>query len=246
MASPVKLYQEEMHKNVGYFATWLPGDPIKLGDIGILAGGRFRRQASLEELGIEPVALREGTAEDMSYSASAERSMGVSAGASAVVPVAKAEFSIRFSREGGYVFEALGIKNVEFGNRLALAEQIIGVYDRGQWRSEWLVVESIYTADFATIIVSEESSSEIVLKASGNAPIGTLPLADPELGLTVTASNGKIVHLVARNNLSPLYSCLRVHDPLFGSASVVPVRGLGSDQALQRVTRLSIKDLLDS
>ena len=35
-----------------------------------------------------------------------------------MVPVAKAEFSIKFSREGGYVFEALGIKSVEFGNRL--------------------------------------------------------------------------------------------------------------------------------
>ena len=24
MASPVKLYQQEMHKNMGFFATWLP------------------------------------------------------------------------------------------------------------------------------------------------------------------------------------------------------------------------------
>ena len=246
MASPVRLYQEEMHKNIGYFATWLPGDPIKLGDIGILEGGRFRRQGSLEELGIHDAGVREGTAEDMSYSASAERSTGVSAGVSAAVPVAKAEFAIKFSRQGAYVFEALGIRNAEFGNRLALAEQILGAHGRGQWQDQWLVVDSIYTAASATIIVSEESSSEIVLKASGNVPLGPLPLADPKLGLSVTASNGKIVHLVARNNLSPLYSCIKVHDPLFGSPSVVPVRGLGSGQALQRMTRLSVNDLLDS
>jgi hypothetical protein len=246
MATPVRLYQDEMHKNLGYFATWLPSDPIRLGDIGILEGGRFRRQGSLEELGIHGAGLREGIAEDMSYSASAERTTGVSAGASAAVPVAKAEFSIKFSRQGGYVFEALGIRSAEFGSRLALAEQILGAHDRGQWQDPWLVVDSVYTAASATIIVSEASSSEIVLKASGNVPIGSLPLADPKLGLTVTASNGKIVHLVARNNLSPLYSCMKVHNPLFGSASLVPVRGLESGQALLRMTRLGINDLLDS
>jgi hypothetical protein len=246
MASPVKLYQAEMHRNVGYFATWLPSDPIQLGDIGILEGGRFRRQGSLRELGISMAGVREGTAETMSYSASAERSTGVSAGVSAVVPVAAAEFSIRFRSEGGYVFEAIGIRNVEVENRLELAQQILGVYERGDWRKEWLVVDSIYMAESATILVSEENSSEIVLKANANAPLGTLPLADPKLGLTVTSASGKIVHLVARNNLSPLYSCMRVKDPIFGGASVAPVRGAGPDRALQQMGRLSIDDLLES
>lgn len=246
MASPVRLYQDEMHKNVGYFATWLPSDPIQIGDLGILESGRFRRQGSLEELGIRDAGVREGTAEDMSYSASAERSTGVSAGVAAPVPVAKAEFSIKFSREGGYVFEARGIRNMEIANRLALAEQILALHKRGQWKKEWLLVDSVYTADSATIIVSEETSSEIVLRAGAKVPLGTLPLADPELGLTVTALSGKIVHLVARSSLSPLYSCMKVRDPLIGYASVVPVRGMGPGQALQRMARLPIDDLLDS
>lgn len=34
MASPVQRYQQEMHENIGFFATWLPGDLLELGDIG--------------------------------------------------------------------------------------------------------------------------------------------------------------------------------------------------------------------
>jgi len=36
MSSPVKLYLKEMHNNVGYFATWLPANTVKLGDFGVV------------------------------------------------------------------------------------------------------------------------------------------------------------------------------------------------------------------
>lgn len=246
MTSPVKCYQQEMHNNVGYFATWLPSDPIQLGDVGILEGGRFRRHGSLQELGIQHAGVREGSAENMSYSASAKRSTGVSAGVSTVVPVGEAEVCIQFSREGGYVFEAIGIRQVEIANRLELGKLILGVHGQGRWDTRWLVIDSIYTAESATILVSEEKSAEIVLKGSANVPLGSLPLADPKLGLTVTASSGKIVHLVAQNHLSPLYSCIKVHDPWIGQASVSSVRGVTGDKALEQIARPTISDLLDS
>ena len=67
-------------------------------------------------------------------------------------------------------------------------------------------MDTIYSAGSATILVSEDTTSEIILKASAAAiPLGSLALADPKLGLTVTSSNGKIIHIVAANNLRPLY-----------------------------------------
>lgn len=246
MASPARSYQEEMHKNLGYFATWLPGDSIQVGDVGILDGGRFHRHGSLAELGLPDAELREGASENLSYSAAAKRSIGASAGAAAAVPVAQAELSIAFSRAGGYVFEAIGIRNFEVANRMALAEKILSLYEGGKWRKEWFLVDSIYAARAATILVSEEDSGEIVLKASGNVPVGPLPLADPKLGLTVTSSSGRIVHVVARHDLTPLYSLLKVRDPLFGNTSLSPVRGMEPDAALRRLSRPSLMDLLES
>jgi hypothetical protein len=245
MASPMKRYQKEMHNNVGFFATWLPASILELGDFGVLEAGRFRRIGSLMELGIPQKEVREGTPQNMSYSASAERKADLSAEASTAVPVAKAGLSIRFTQEGGYVFEALGIRNVEIADRIALVDSILGVYKQDRWQKEWLIVDAIYKAASATIIVSEDSSSEIVLKASSNVPLGSLPLADPKLGLSVSSSSGKLVHVVAQSDLSPLYSCLKVRDPFIGSPSVVPVRGPG-EKASQALTRVGVEELLAS
>jgi len=245
MASPVKLYQQEMHNNVGFFATWLPSSILDLGDIGTLEAGRFRRVGSLSELGVPAAGVREGAPENMSYSAWAKRKAGASAGASATVPIAKAELSIEFTRQGGYVFEAAAIRNVEIADRMALANAILGLYQEGRWKKEWLLVDAVYKADSATIIVSEDAASEIVLNASGKIPIGSLPLADPKVGLSVSSASGKIVHVVAQSGLSPLYSCLKVQDPLFGSPSLSPVRGMQA-KPVDAFTRCSIEDLLES
>lgn len=246
MASPIKLYHDEMHKNLGYFATWLPASILEIGDIGVLTGGRFRKVASLKELGIKESPLREGVPQNVSYSASAKRGSSLAAGAGTVVPVGKAELSIQFSSEGGFIFEAAGLKNIELAEKQAVFSQIVDAYDRGEWQKDWLLVEALYQANCATIIVSEDNSSEIVLKAEANVPLGGLPLADPKLGLSVSSSNGKIVHVVAADNLRPLYSCLRVRDRFFGGASVEPVRGAAQADTVRRLVRPGIDELLES
>jgi hypothetical protein len=247
MASPVKRYQQEMHNNLGFFATWLPSTAIALGDIGVLQGGRFRRVASLKELGIVQTDVREGMAENVSYSASAKRSDNISVGAGMAVPLASGELSITFTSEGGYIFEAINMKQMEVADRLSLASSVLKAYEDGRWQKEWLVIDALYRAESATILVSEDTSSEIVLKASAAAlPAGLLPLADPKLGLGIASSSGKIVHIVAANNLHPLYSCVKVRDPLlFGKPSVVPVRGRANQHA-NTLGRPGIDDLLNS
>jgi len=246
MSSPVKLYLKEMHNNVGYFATWLPANTVKLGDFGVVEGGGFRRLGSLSELGIPNSDAREGPPQDMSYSASAKRTTGASAGVGAVVPSVKAEVSITFTGAGGYVFEAVGVRSLEIGDRLATCERILDAYRRQRWEKEWLLIDSVCKAASATILVSLDSSSEVVLKASGDIPLGPLPLADPKLGLTVSSSSGRIVQLVAKSDLTPLYSCMKIRIPLFESASVMPVRGTGSETASRALTRLGIDALLES
>jgi hypothetical protein len=247
MASPVKLYQQEMHKNLGFFATWLPSTAVAIGDIGVLDGGRFRRVASLKELGIGQPDVREGTAENVSYSASAKRSDNIAAGAGTAVPLASGELSITFTSEGGYVFEAIKMTQTEIAEPLTLSSNLLKAFEDGRWKKEWLLIDALYRAESATILVSEDTSSEIVLKASAAAlPSGILPLADPKLGLGISSSRGTIVHIVAANNLQPLYSCVRVRDPLlFGKPDVVPVRGL-ADRHANALGRPGIDDLLNS
>lgn len=245
MASPVKLYQQEMHNNVGFFATWLPSSVLELGDLGTFEAGRFRRVGSLGELGVSIGSVREGTPENMSYSAWAAKKTETSAAASPTVPIAKVELAIRFSRQGGYVFEAAAIRSVEIADRMTLAEAILRLYEQDRWQKGWLLVDTVYKADSATIIVSEDSASEIVLNATSDIPIGSLPLANPKVALSVASVTGKVIHVVAQSGLSPLYSCLRVQDPLFGSPSLSPVRGMQA-KPVDAFARCGIEELLES
>jgi hypothetical protein len=247
MSSPVKLYHEEMHRQVGYFATWLPNSAMALGDIGVLEAGRFRRVASLKELGLKIPEVREGAANNMSYSASAKRSAGASAKASSRPLAAKAKISIQFTGQGGFVFEAVGIRHLEIADRLALANNMLQAFKAGRWQKDWVLVEGVYRASSATIIVSEDSSAQIELTAKAKVALDTLPLADPKLGLSVSSQSGKLFHVVAKDKIHPLYSCVRVNEPfLFGKPSVQPVRGLGDEGNIEALSRPGISDLINS
>jgi hypothetical protein len=160
--------------------------------------------------------------------------------------VGSSRLSIRFKEAGGYVFEATGVRNVELIDRIALADQILGSHATNKWKKEWLLVDAVYEAASATIIVSEDASSEIVFDATAKVPLGALPLADPKLGLTISSLSGRIVHVVAEKNLTPLYSCLRVRDHFLGAPSLAPARGAGSATMGGPMERVAIKDLLNS
>ena len=244
MASPVKLYQQEMHKNLGFFPTWLPGDMMEIGDAGVLIDGRFRKMSSLKELAI-PFAVTPGASkQNVQYTSTQGTTIAPSAGA-AVPGVAKAEINVTFSQSGAFVFHATGLSPRQIENRSLVTEAIVMAYKRNRWKKEWLLVEALHTADLATIIVSEDSKAEVVLTADVNAPLVAISLADPKVGLSVASVTGKIVHLVGATEIHPLYSCLRLKDHFFSEPSVEPVRGTAPKER-NPFERPAIQELLDS
>lgn len=244
MASPVKLYQSEMHDNLGFWPTWLPGDPHEIGDVGVLEGGRFRRLTTLAELGIATARDVEGASQDVQYTSSQGTTIKATAGAE-VSSLAKAEIAVEFSRRGAFVFHASRLRQRRLGNLGGIGREIVRAHERGRWDGNWLVIEALHTADRATVIVSEDSSAGIVLEARAEAPLVSISLADPKVSLTVGSTRGKIVHVVGAAGLHPLYSCVRLRTPLFGSPAVLPVRGMGSSDEAP-FSRPGIDELLDS
>ena len=109
MARPVKTYQAEMHSNLGFYATWLPGDPIEIGDAGEIVDGRFRRRATLADLGIAFKVGDVGSAHDMRYTSKQGTKLTPDAAAD-LAGVARVEIDIEFSAEGAFVFHASGIR----------------------------------------------------------------------------------------------------------------------------------------
>jgi hypothetical protein len=245
MTSPVKLYQQEMHDNLGFFATWLPGDPIEIGDAGLLVGGRFRRMTSLKELGIPFEIGASPATQKVEYTSTKGAKLTASGGAK-VEALARAEITIEFSRAGAFVFHASSMRPQRLENRLPVAEQLVKAYKEDRWDKDWLLVEALQIADRATIVVAEDSSAGLVLVADVAGLLPAVSLADPKISFTVASTRGKIAHVVSRRRLHPLYSCLRLNDRLFGAPSVQPVRGPGDASAETAFSRPAIVDLLNS
>jgi hypothetical protein len=224
VASPVKLYQREMHERLGFFANWLPADPIDVGDVGRLEAGRFRRTSSLAEFGIETTAESGGGDQPVEYTSSNGTQVELGGGAGAA-GLAKAEVRVSFSRTSAFVFHASKLRLLRLSNPAAVARDVVVAYDEGRWEKDWLIVESLHEAEIATILVSQDSASELVLSADVSELLASFSLADPNIDFSVTSSRGQVVKIIQAEGVHPLYSCMRVRDPLIGAPSLRPVRG---------------------
>jgi len=237
------MYQREMHDNVGFFATWLPGDRIEIGDAGVFVGGRFRKMSSLKELGIEYTIEKGPTTQELKYTATSGVKLQTAAGAG-VTTLGKAEISVEFSQAGSFVFHASGLQQVSIKERQSVAKQLLTAIEQKAWQMDWFLVESLRTTERATIIVSEESSGGIVLDAHAQAPLPGISLADPHISLNIRSMHGKIVHVIGEGGLHPLYSCLQMRRKFFGIPKLQPVRGV--DAGEEAFTRAGIGALLES
>jgi hypothetical protein len=245
MGSPVKLYQREMHTNLGFFATWFPGDHLALGEAGTVEGGRFRKVTSLTELGIAIEKSAAGPPQKVQYESTSGTKVSVSAGAAAT-PGTRGEISISFSKEGAFVFHSSELRHSRIENRQAIADALVKAYEAGTWKKAWYLIEGLHTAQRATIILSEDREAEIVLAATTDLPLPGISLADPKVELNVSSTRGKLFHMVGAKQLHPLYSCLRLKDPWFGAPSLHPVRGAGDAGTRIQLEKPSIDELLES
>jgi hypothetical protein len=209
MPSPVKLYQREMHERIGFFANWLPGDPIEIGAIGVLTNGQFRQQTSLKDLGIPCLESPAGHRQDLRYTSSS----GVRIGTTTIARIAQAAtagLSIEFSEEGAFIFQAIGLRQRRIADRARVARDVLAANDRKEWQRDWVMIEALHIADCATIIVSESRGASVTLDARSEGPLSVEALADAAVGLHVTASVGRMVQVLCANRLRPLYNCAQV------------------------------------
>jgi hypothetical protein len=217
---------------------------IEVGDVGTLEDGRFRRVTSLKELNIPATVGKSPSRHEIQHTSSHGTEISLTSRAAGAA-VGNVEISIRFSSVGAFVFQASGLRELRLDNRPAVAKELLNAYAVARWDRKWVLVESTYVANRATVVVSQDSSAGLVLSADADdVAIGSL--ADARIGFSVTSTRGKIVHVVGARDLRPLYTCLRVRDSLFGAASVQPVRGVGDPSPEVAFIRPAIADLLES
>ncbi len=223
MSSPQKQYTQELYQEFGYIATWLPGVPINLGDIGYFSKGQFERFTSLRKLKIPFRRIKgEGTGE---YSYSSKGAVSEMFKARGEVPkvagylaTAEAGFIVEWSRANATLFKANGITSSRIDDLETLGEQILELYRQGKWDPKYFVVVETQAAKSATILISSDTNAKIALSATGKIAPGGINIADIDAGLQPQFVSGLQTKIIASPGLTPLFKAFSVKKTVFGDA----------------------------
>lgn len=264
MTSPAELYVNGIKRKLNnYYAAWLPNEKLKLGDIGVLQGNFFRRITKLEDLGIAfeerpdadstPIDYVSENGVDILVKASGEINTQIPN-----IPEAKAGIAVEFSQQGAFIIQAAESYEPTIENIAALERNIINLYIEGKWFSNWAVIVKIVQTPYASIIVSNSSTSKVELSTEGDANIGTFSLGDAKIKFTLRRQNGDVLKAIGAKNLTPFFQLARIRmawpgpvifyshrpDRLFPSVSegtgLLPPQEYSSNPELQKVLRLDI------
>lgn len=223
MATPYKFYMKHMSSKTGYRATWDPGKPLEIGQIGKLdSSGVFTVYSSLKAEGIIPEVKGDAGASDLDYTSSDKVSIGIKLAGSAptvgsALTAADAGFEIKFTGEDGVVFKISGYTTLQIVNLKEIESQIKEKYQNSNWDKNWLIVTELIQADAATIIISNSRNGSLDLKAKAGVAAGNLKLTDASLGLSVAKESGSTLKFLTQNGLTPLYNVMGLVHPIFGS-----------------------------
>lgn len=209
--SAFKNYNKEIHREFGYHATWTPGVPLKLGDVGVLVDGVFRQESTLADFGISDFNTRQGSVlEDYKFDSKsgvsiALKASGEAAPANSQLGEAEAGFSIDFSKDFAVVFRAHAPQEHVITNSAQIGAKIVELYEKGEWKKDYVVVTNMVQAASATVIISGEKGGHIDISASGKSEVAEADLANIDAGLDVKWSSNISEKIIAKSSTTPLY-----------------------------------------
>jgi hypothetical protein len=213
-SSIARAYTSALHHHFdSWYATWLPDEPLRLGDYGILTGSRFERLGSVEHLGVGfsvRTSLAENRYEFATAGAVELRFSG--RGAAAGEANARARLEISFAREKAFYFVAAncGLETVE--DQVALGEELKQRAREGGWNTDFVVVTSLLRSGATTIVGSQGNDALVTIEAAAEAA-ESVDLGAASGGVQLTGSRNVGLRIVAQRGLTPLVRLSRVLPP---------------------------------
>lgn len=220
MAGPQKQYTRELFDKFSYLATWLPGVPLRVGDVGVMRDGHFQRVSALESLGIDFAVRRDHAGAQLDYASRGAVSVSFKAAgavppAGSVLAQASAGVVIQMNRENSVLFQVLGASFPSIEDQLGLEHQIRRRHAAGQWNTDHLVVTEVLQARAATILIASSSDARLELSIRGSLSTGNISIADLNAGFETAHFRGMHTRIVASEGLTPLFRARRLRNRLF-------------------------------
>lgn len=220
MIGPQKQYTRELFDKFSYLAAWLPGVPVRLGDVGIIRDGHFQRVSSLENLGFTFAVRQDHAAAQLDYASRGAVSISFKAAGAippqgSVLARASAGVVIRMNRGNSLLFQVLGASFPSIEDQLSLEHEIRRRHAVGEWNTDHLVVTEVLQAGAAAILIASSSDARVELSARGNLSAGSISIADLDAGFEVAYSRGMHTRIVASAGLTPLFRARRLRSRFF-------------------------------
>jgi hypothetical protein len=215
-----KKYTKELKRQFGYLATWLPGTPLSLGDIGVLRNNEFTKISNLADLGITFEIELDSTKADIEHSSKgavsiSTKASGAIATQGSVLGEIDAGVTVVFSKESAILFKANGTTSPSIKDQIKLGKEILKLYKEGKWDKDWAVVTEKVDAESATILISSSKNGKIELKAKGEIETKNIDIADAELDFELSYSKDLSTKIFAEESLTPLFKASKVKSRLF-------------------------------
>lgn len=209
MPTAVQQYTDEIHDELGYWATWLPGTKLSLGHCGRIRDRTFTPETSLSEFGLEVADLPAESPIDIQHATHGAVSYRVEGKAEnktiPQVPPGSAGIELSFSRDNAVVLIARNAVQHRLANVPALEASLNQLADAGKFDREMAVITHLIVADSATILISSGSQSRIALSAEADLTAGLLDLANASVSLSRVSASGMQTEIVAAHGLTPLF-----------------------------------------
>jgi len=220
MASAQKQYTNEMKNTFGYYATWNPGVPLKLGDIGTFRNNVFTRISDLESFGIKFDIRADETKTPLEHNSQGSISTttklsGTVAPQGSVLTNMDAGIIVEFSKENATLFKANNTTSPSIKDTIKLGEQILKLFEEGRWNKNWVIITELVEAENATIIISNTANGKIELKANANIDAPTFDIADAAFHFSTQFARGLETKIISAERLTPLFKVMGLKTRLF-------------------------------
>ncbi len=193
-----------------YFANWLPIEPVKIGDIGYLEGKMFIHQLNISDLGysLSGIEVKNNIVDqNLSYKSKFQIENNISA--KAQLAGVKTQFKLSFEDKNAVYIKTSGCILRRYSNKKELGDFVKKCFKEGKWEKDWVIVTDVVESANTTIIVSEDSGTNITFSVDATTTNITDELM-ADASLKVVASQNIGYSLVQKNNITPFFILSRL------------------------------------
>ena len=212
MAAIYKRYIRDLRRKCGYQATWTPGTPLKLGDIGVFRNHVFEAIDNInnDHFDFDMMVREDDNSEELEFTSSKSVNIvtkveGSIAPTDSPFTIDDTGFVVTFGKRGGLVFKANGVRTERIMNQSALAKYVKTAFSNGDWSEDHYIITELKIAESATILYALERNAEVAIRAKGSVDSESLDIANAGVGLEIAFSKSMEVKIVASDGLTPLF-----------------------------------------